>query len=156
VSAKGSVERKEGKENTRLIGIVQCDIAKERCSGLACINSFDKRIDAFEGYEETDIMAVPFNCGGCPGRRIGRSAAHLARRAEHKAGIKKEEIVIHLASCITTDNGHYPPCPHLGYITLMLERKGFRLRKGSYKSKTAERRRTEGRYGSSLWDCEES
>jgi predicted metal-binding protein len=149
-----SVEEKGDKVVTKLIGIVQCDVAKERCSGLACINSFDKRIDAFEGYEASGIMAVPFNCGGAPGRRIGRSAAHLARRAEHKAGIKKEEIVIHLASCVATDNGHYPPCPHLDYIVTMLKRKGFRIKMGSYKSNTAERRRGEGRYEAFDWGSE--
>lgn len=151
----GSGKGKDALKGIRLIGIVQCDIAKERCSGFACVNSFDKRIDAFEGYgNDASIMVVPFNCGGCPGRRIGRSAAHLARRAEHKAGIKKEEIVIHLATCVATDNGHYPPCPHLDYIMTMLERKGFRVKKGSYKSKTAQKRRDEGRYEAFDWDCE--
>lgn len=150
----GKVEGSADEVEIKLIGIVQCDVAKERCSGLACINSFDKRIDAFERYEAGGIMAVPFNCGGAPGRRIGRSVAHLARRAEHKAGIKKEEIVIHLSSCMVTDNGHYPPCPHLDYIKTMLKRKGFRVRQGSYKSKTAERRRGEGRYEAFDWDCE--
>ncbi len=144
----------EGRKEVRLIGIVQCDIAKERCSGFACINSFDKRIDAFKGYGGA-IMAVPFNCGGGAGRRVGRSAAHLARRAEKKAGIKKEEIVIHLSSCIVTDNGHYPPCPHLGNIMEILGRKGFRVRKGSYRSKTADKRREQGRYEDFDWDGEE-
>ncbi len=137
----------------RLIGIIQCDFAKERCSGFACINSFTNRIDAFEDYAEDGIMAVPFNCGGCPGRRISRTAAHLAKRAKRKAGIEKDEIVIHLASCMATDNGHYPPCPHLGYIEKILARKGFRVRKGSYRSKTAQKRREDGVYDAFDWKC---
>ncbi len=143
-----------GGKKTRLIGIVQCDIAKERCSGLTCINSFDKRIDAFTNYG-TGIMAVPFNCGGGGGRRISRTVAHLARKAEQKAGIKKEEIVIHLSSCIVTDNGHYPPCPHLADILEILKRKDFRVRLGSYKSNTATKRREQGVYQGFDWDGEE-
>ncbi len=79
-------------KNVRLIGIIQCDFVKERCSGFACINSFSQRIDAFSRYpKEVQIMAVPFNCGGCPGRRIGRSVEDLIKRAK-KAGIEKDEI----------------------------------------------------------------
>jgi len=154
LSGSGNTKAGDGKKETRLIGIVQCDIAKERCSGFACINSFDKRIDAFEGYG-VGIMAVPFNCGGGAGRRVGRSAAHLARVAARKTDIKKEEIVIHLSSCIVTDNGHYPPCPHLDNILEILRRQGFRVRKGSYKSKTASKRREEGRYEDFDWNGEE-
>ena len=142
----------EENQKTRLIGIIQCDFAKERCSGFACIHSFHERTDAFEAYaEDGSIMAVPFNCGGCPGRRIGRSVENLLKRAKKKAGIEKEEVVIHLASCMVTDNDHYPPCPHLGYIGKILDRKGVRVRKGSYKSKTSEKRREEGVYEKFDW-----
>ena len=145
----------EKKEEVRLIGIIQCDFAKERCSGFACVNSFHERIDAFEGYpEEGRIMVVPFHCGGCPGRRIGRSVENLVRRAEKKAGISRDQVVIHLASCMVTDSAHYPPCPHLDYIGKILERKGVKVRKGSYRSKTAERRRQEGRYEPFDWGGE--
>lgn len=142
-------------KKVRLIGIIQCDFAKERCSGFACIDSFTKRVDAFTEYPEGDkIMAVPFNCGGCPGRRIGRTVENLVKRAKKKADIDKDEIVIHLASCMVTDNGHYPPCPHLDYIGEILKRKGVRFKKGSYKSKTAQRRRDEGRYEPFDWGCD--
>lgn len=143
----------EGK--VKLIGIIQCDFAKERCSGLSCVNSFTNRIDAFAGYpKEDEIMVVPFNCGGCPGRRIPRVVANLVSRAKKKAGIEKDEIVIHLASCMVTDNGHYPPCPHLDYIEKILERKGMRVKKGSYKSRTATSRRDSGLYKQFDWDGE--
>ena len=142
------------KKKTRLIGIVQCDTAKERCSGFACINSFDKRIDAFKGYGD-DVMAVPFNCGGGAGRRVGRMAAHMVRVAARKTDIKKEEVVIHLSSCIVTDNGHYPPCPHVDNMLEILRRTGFRVRLGSYKSKTASKRREKGLYKDFDFDGEE-
>ena len=115
--------------------------------------SFTQRIDAFARYRENDkIMLVPFNCGGCPGRRISRVAANLIKRAQKKAEVEKDEIVIHLASCIVTDNGHYPPCPHIDYIEKILKRKGLKVKRGSYKSKTATRRRDEGLYEPFDWD----
>ncbi|HAO93781.1 MAG: hypothetical protein A2X99_01380 [Deltaproteobacteria bacterium GWB2_55_19] len=137
----------------RIIGVIQCDFARERCSGFGCMNSFTQRIDAFARYKDNDkIMLVPFNCGGCPGRRISRVAANLIKRAQKKAEVEKDEIVIHLASCIVTDNGHYPPCPHIDYIEKILKRKGLKVKKGSYKSKTATRRREEGLYEPFDWD----
>lgn len=140
----------------RLIGIIQCDFAKERCSGFGCMNSFTNRIDAFTSYaEDNGVMAVPFNCGGCPGRRISRTVSNLVKRAKHKAGIDKPDIVIHLATCMVTDNGHYPPCPHTDYIKAILKRKGLRVRSGSYKSRTAETRRGEGLYEPFDWDAAE-
>mgnify|MGYP001568587234 FL=1 len=140
-------------KNVKVIGIIQCDFAKERCSGFGCMNSFSRRIDAFARYKDsTGILAVPFNCGGCPGRRTGRLASNLAKWAKRKSEIDKESIVIHLSSCMVTDNGHYPPCPHLGYIETILKRKGFSVVKGSYKSKTAEKRRGEGLYEPFAWD----
>lgn len=143
----------EGK--VRLIGIIQCDFAKERCSGFSCMNTFTKRLDAFAKYPlGAEIMAVPFNCGGCPGRRIPRIVANLVKRAKKKAEIEKDEIVIHLASCMVTDNGHYPPCPHLDYIETILKRKGMKVRKGSYMSKTASSRRKSGLYERFDWDGE--
>ncbi|MBI5562711.1 MAG: CGGC domain-containing protein [Deltaproteobacteria bacterium] len=140
---------------TKIIGVIQCDFARERCSGFGCMNSFTRRIDAFARYaKDAGVMLVPFNCGGCPGRRISRVAANLIKRAKKKAEVDKEEIVIHLASCIVTDNGHYPPCPHIDYIEKILKRKGLKVRKGSYRSNTASRRRAEGIYEQFDWDGE--
>jgi predicted metal-binding protein len=139
----------------KLIGVIQCDFARERCAGFGCMNSFTNRIDAFAKYpKDSPIMIVPFNCGGCPGRRIPRVVANLVNRAKKKAGIEKDEIVIHLASCMVTDNGHYPPCPHLDYIGKILKRKGMKVKKGSYKSKTATARREAGVYEPFDWDGE--
>lgn len=60
--------------------------------------------------------------------------------------------MIHLSSCMVTDSSHYPPCPHLGYIEKILKRKGVKVKKGSYKSKTAQRRRDEGIYEGFDWE----
>ncbi len=145
----------DGKNRVRIIGLIQCDFARERCSGFGCMDSFTRRIDAFERYkDDPGIMVVPFNCGGCPGRRISRVASNLIKRAKKKAEVEKSGIVIHLASCMVTDNGHYPPCPHLDYIGKILKRKGLVVKKGSYRSKTAQRRRDEGAYEPFDWDGE--
>lgn len=142
-----------GNEKIKIIGIIQCDFAKERCSGFACVNSLHERIDAFTVYQkDANIMVVPYNCGGCPGRRIGRTTENLIKRAKKKANIEKDEIVIHLSSCMVTDSAHYPPCPHLDYIEKILKRKGVKVKKGSYKSETAQRRREEGVYEAFEWE----
>ncbi len=47
---------------------------------------------------------------------------------------------------------HYPPCPHLDYIEKILSRKGVKVKKGSYKSKTAQKRRDEGIYDAFEWE----
>ncbi|MFQ5735716.1 MAG: CGGC domain-containing protein [Thermodesulfobacteriota bacterium] len=144
-------------KRTKLIGIIQCDFARERCSGFECMNSWTQRAGGFARYDkegDNGILVVPFNCGGCPGRRIGRVAANLIKRAKKKAEIDREEIVIHLASCIVTDNGHYPPCPHIDYIEKILERKGLKVRKGTYRGRTAQRRRDEGLYEQFDWDAD--
>jgi len=139
----------------RIIGVIQCDFARERCSGFGCMNSFTIRTDAFARYaDNAGIMLVPFNCGGCPGRRISRVASNLIKRAKAKADVEKDELVIHLASCIVTDNGHYPPCPHVDYIEKILKRKGLKVVKGSYRSKTASKRRGEGLYEEFDWDAD--
>jgi predicted metal-binding protein len=105
-------------------GLSSVILPKERCSGFACINSFSQKIDAFIDYpKELDILAVAFSCGGCPGRRIGRLVENLIKRAK-KAEIERRQIVIHLASCMVTDNAHYPLCPHLDLYYEDAERKG--------------------------------
>ena len=137
----------------KLVAVIQCDFAKERCSGFSCADVFFKRTDGFANYPAKDpIIYLPFDCGGCPGRRISRSAAHVIKKSAKKAQIEKDEIVVHLASCMVTDNGHYPPCPHLDYIGKILQRKGLKVRKGSYRSKTAEGRRGRKDYEPFIWD----
>jgi predicted metal-binding protein len=140
------------KNQIKLIGIIQCDFAKEHCSGFACTNAFHHKIDAFSIYpNSSEIMVVPFNCGGCPGRRIGRIVNDLIQRSKKLSSINKEEIAIHLASCIVTDNGHYPPCPHIDDIEKILKRRGVDMIKGSHKSKLTEKRREKGIYELFQW-----
>jgi len=68
------------------------------------------------------------------------------RKVMTKSGVEQDEIVVHLASCVVNDNGHYPPCPHVDDMRLILSRKGFRVADGSRISQRAEQRRQNGTY----------
>lgn len=134
-----------GKEDARIVVVVQCAIALERCSGFSCSHAFHGRTHFFKGYAR-ETMYLPFSCGGCPGRRVSRLAAHVARRARKKENIEKQHIAVHLTGCVVSDNGHYPACPFKNYIKAILEQKGFAVVEGGYESAKAVRRRAEGHY----------
>ena len=51
-----------------------------------------------------------------------------------------------LSSCITNDNYHGPPCPHLGYLRTLIERVGLDVRDGTKVSAKSEERRAAGKY----------
>lgn len=73
----------------------------------------------------------------------------LIRAIKKKEGIAKDRIVVHLASCITKDNFHGLPCPHIDYLkTLIQDKLGLALREDSHISELAEKRRQEGLYRS--------
>lgn len=133
------------KKPVRCVAVVQCHVSHERCCGVHCAASFAKREHRFSGYGAEAIFYVPFSCGGCPGRRVPRLATNLMKMMKGQ-GVGTDEIVVHLASCMVTDNFHYPPCPHLKDIEKMLKRRGLAVVKGSYVSKQAEARRQSGEY----------
>jgi predicted metal-binding protein len=63
-----------------------------------------------------------------------------------KLDIEPENIAVHLASCVVTDNWHYVPCPHVDDMKRMLERKGLEVIDGSVVSPVSEERREDGVY----------
>jgi predicted metal-binding protein len=132
------------REQIRCLAVIQCSIARERCSGARCVMAFTNRDKFFRGYGP-DTVLVPIPCGGCPGRRVSRLLANLSRTMKHH-GITQEQIIVHLSSCICLDSSHYPVCPHVDYIRRILRRRGFRCADGSVESEVAARRREEGRY----------
>ena len=72
---------------------------------------------------------------------------HLSKKLRIKNNIEKDEIVVHLSSCMATDNYHYDKCPHLDYIKAIILKKGYQnIVEGSYISKGAEKKRAEGTY----------
>ena len=128
------------------VAVIQCEVAHERCTGVQCAAALADREDLFARYGDEVRYYVPFPCGGCPGRRVGR-LAHQIKRIMTKRGVALEEIAVHLSSCMVFESGHYPPCPHLADIRTMLARKGFaRVVDGTHLSPQAEQRRAEGLY----------
>ena len=96
---------------TKYVVIIQCDIAHRRCSGFACTNAFYNKDGAFEDYSE-DTRYISFTCGGCCGKNIASKLEHLSKKLAKKSNITKDEVVVHLSSCMVTDNHHYDRCPH--------------------------------------------
>lgn len=136
--------------------IIQCDIAHNRCSGFACTNSFYERAGAFENYGE-NIKYISFTCGGCCGKSVAAKIEHFVRKLTSKTDILKDEVIIHLASCMVTDNVHYDRCPHLDFIKGILAKKDFtKVIEGSYVSKGASRKREIGIYKDYTGGCYES
>ncbi len=58
----------------------------------------------------------------------------------------KDKIVMQLSSCITKDNLHSPPCPHLDYIKGLLKKLGLDVCEDTYISEKSAMRRKVGLY----------
>ena len=133
----------------RYIVLVQCHIVKERCPGYLCEKAFHERTGGFAPYpKDQTYRMLSMTCGGCCGRALHRKLTLLLRTIGKKEGLTKEQIVVQLSSCITNDNFHAPPCPHLDYLRTLIARIGLDVLDASVVSATAEKRRREGRYRS--------
>lgn len=131
------------------IVVVQCDIVKQRCSGYFCEKAFNERTGGFAAYpRDKAFRTLYLTCGGCCGRAVQRKLSHLARKLRQREGIGKERLVVQLSSCITRDNFHAPPCPHLGYLKTLITRLGIDVREDTGISELSEKRRAEGAYAS--------
>ncbi|WP_026887914.1 CGGC domain-containing protein [Clostridium beijerinckii] len=132
--------------NEKYVVIIQCDIAHNRCSGFACTNAFYTRDSVFKNYNES-TRYISFTCGGCCGKSIATKLEHLSKKLKVKNNIDKEDVVVHLSSCMVTDNYHYDRCPHLDYIKSIILKKGYnKVINGSYISNNAEKKRSIGSY----------
>ena len=128
----------------KLVVIIQCDAVQKKCSGFACMNSFYERSGKFAGYDD-DARYISFTCGGCCGVNVAMKLEHLTKKLRrHKMDTK--DVVVHLASCVVSDNYHTPPCPYVDYLKAIVEKKGYPLVCGSYISQTAERKRQKKLY----------
>jgi len=133
--------------NKDYVVIVQCHIVKERCSGYNCELAFHERTGGFSACpKDKAYRMLNLTCGGCCGRALQRKLSNLTRRIEKQEGIGKDRIVVQLSSCITKDNFHAPPCPHLGYLKTLIARLGLDVREDTYINETSEERRQEGLY----------
>jgi predicted metal-binding protein len=129
------------------IVILQCHIVKERCPGYLCEKALHERTGGFAEYPKDQVYRyVSLTCGGCCGRATHRKLTKLVKSIGKKEGIGKDKIVVQLSSCITNDNYHAPPCPHLAYLKTLIERIGLDVREGTVISDHAEQRRQAGTY----------
>jgi len=127
--------------------VVQCHIVKERCPGYLCEKAFHERTGGFARYpRDKAYRLLNMTCGGCCGRALHRKLTLLLRTLRKKEGIEKEKVVVQLSSCMTKDNFHAPPCPHLDYIRTLIERIGIDVQDDTVISDKSQRRREAGVY----------
>ncbi len=131
------------------IVLVQCEIVKERCPGYLCEKAFHERTGGFAQYPKDKAYRIlTLTCGGCCGRATHRKLTQFLRTIGKKEGISKDQIVVQLSSCITNDNFHAPPCPHLDYLKTLISRIGLDVVDASVIDEKSEQRRREGVYHS--------
>lgn len=87
-------------------------------------------------------------CGGCCGRAIHRKLTNFLRVAAKKENITKDKIMVQLSSCMTKDNFHALPCPHLDYIRTLIQKTGLDIKEDTVISEHAQKRREQGIYKS--------
>ncbi|MDR3597451.1 CGGC domain-containing protein [Clostridium sp.] len=134
--------------NAKYVVIIQCDIALKRCSGFACTNAFYNKDEVFKNYND-DTRYISFSCGGCCGKGVASKLEHFSKKLKSKNNINKDEVIVHLSSCMVTDNYHSDRCPHVDYIKNIISKKGYKnLVERTYISNNAQRKRDEGIYKS--------
>jgi predicted metal-binding protein len=132
--------------NTKYIVIIQCDISLRRCSGFACTNAFYNKDEVFKIYDDS-TKYISFSCGGCCGKGVASKLEHFSKKLKSKCDINKDEVTVHLSSCMVSDNYHSDRCPHVDYIKNIVSKKGYKnIVEGSYISNNAKRKREEGIY----------
>jgi predicted metal-binding protein len=137
--------------NKDYIVIVQCHIVKERCSGYNCERAFHERTGGFAEYpKDKAYRLLSMTCGGCCGRAVHRKLSNLIRQIKKKEGITKDRIVVQLSSCITKDNFHAPPCPHLDYLKALIAKLGLQVREDTFIDEKSETRRKAGLYNMNM------
>ena len=134
------------KRSIRYVVVVQCDHTMKRCSGFACSESFFGRSAAFEGYEEgTKYLTV--TCGGCSGTGLAGRLEHFEKKLRTLTDIGKDEVAVHLATCVVTDNRHHDRCPYVDYMREIIEKNGFKnIVEGTYQSQASRKLREAGVY----------
>lgn len=136
--------------DTKYILIIQCHIAHKRCSGFACTDAFYNKAEVFKDYDDA-TRYISFTCGGCCGKGVASKLEHFSNKLYKKNNIHKDEVVVHLSSCMVTDNYHYDRCPHVDYIKNIVLKKGYKsIVEGSYISGNAKKKREAGTYNTHI------
>jgi len=134
-------------KNKDYVVIVQCHIVKERCSGYNCERAFHERTGGFAAYpKDKAYRTLNMTCGGCCGRAVHRKLSNLLRKIKKEEDIGKDRIVVQLSSCMTKDNFHSSPCPHLDYLKGLIAKLGLDMREDTFIYEKSEKRRKEGLY----------
>ena len=132
-------------ENKKFVVIIQCELVHKKCSGFACTDSFYNRDEMFKSYKE-NTKYISFTCGGCCGKLVSGKLSHFSKKILKKTDYKKDEVIVHLASCMSSDNYHSDRCPHIDYIKDIIVKRGYDFLEGTYISKNAEIKREKGIY----------
>ncbi len=133
--------------NGRVIIIVQCRLVVERCPGYYCVRAAEERTGIMACYPKDEPLRLfTIDCGGCCGRAVHRKLDLLCRTLAKHEAVERSQITVHLATCITHDNFHGPPCPHLDYLKKLIGKLNLTICEGTHISQRAERRRSEGVY----------
>ena len=132
-------------ENKKFVVIIQCELVHKKCSGFACTDSFYNRDEMFKSYKE-NTRYISFTCGGCCGKLVSGKLSQKKKKILKKTDYKKDEVIVHLASCMTSDNYHSDRCPHIDYIKDIIVKRGYDFLEGTYISKNAEIKREKGIY----------
>ena len=77
-----------------------------------------------------------------------RKLSLLKRTIQKKEGLDKNRIVVQLASCVSKNNYHGPPCPHLDYLKTLIGKLALDFAADTVISAKAEQRRAAGIYHS--------
>jgi predicted metal-binding protein len=134
-------------DRKRHVVVLQCHIVKERCPGYLCEKAFHERTGGFGVYPaDKPYRYLNMTCGGCCGRATHRKLTLMLRTMKKREGIEKGQVVVQLSSCITKDNYHAPPCPHLDYIKTLIARIGLDVCEDTVISEKSQRRREAGLY----------
>ena len=129
----------------KLLVIIQCEDVVKRCSDFLCMNDFYEKNGKFENYPE-NVRYMAVTCGGCCGNLLTPKLENLGMRLK-KAGISKDDVIVHFASCVCSDNAHRQPCPFMNRMKALLIKKGFNnIVLGTHISKKAEEKRQAGIY----------
>jgi predicted metal-binding protein len=135
--------------NKDYVVIVQCHIVKQRCPGYLCEKAFTERTGGFADYpKERQYRKINLTCGGCCGRALHRKLTSLKRNIKKEEDIDKDRLVVQLSTCMTKDNFHAPPCPHLDYIRELIAKIGIDVVADTTIYKVSEQKRKEGIYKS--------
>ena len=109
------------------------------------MNDFYERTGKFEGYS-SEAHYMTMTCGGCCGNLLTPKLENLGMRLR-KAGMNKDDVTFHFASCVCSDNSHRLPCPFMGRMKALLQRKGFKnIVLGTHISQKAQEKRDAGIY----------